>query len=108
VAWLSGISAVPIGEPGRAAQARSISAGPVDQPTSSSTPGRSRTSSQYRRGSPPRSTRGGSPTVALVERAQRAGVPRPDVDLTDIGLLVWASLRATEGLRTVRRAMAFD
>jgi hypothetical protein len=55
-----------------------------------------------------RSTRGGSPTVALVERAQRAGVPRPDVDLTDIGLLVWASVRATEGLRTVRRAMAFD
>jgi len=100
VAWLSGISAVPIGRPG-SAQARSISAGPVDQPTSSSTPGRSRTSSQYRCASSSGSTRGGSPTSALVERAQRAGVPRPDVDLTDIGLLVWASVRATEGVRTV-------
>ena len=45
--------------------------------------------------------RGNELTIALVERAQRAGVLRPDVDLTDIGLLVWAAVRATEGVRAL-------
>jgi AcrR family transcriptional regulator len=45
--------------------------------------------------------RGNELTVALVERAQRAGVLRTDVDLTDIGLLLWAAVRATEGVRTL-------
>lgn len=37
----------------------------------------------------------------LVDRAHRAGVLRDDVGLADIGLLVWAVVRATEGIRAV-------
>lgn len=35
----------------------------------------------------------------LVERAQQAGALRADVTLTDIGLLTWAVVRATDGIR---------
>jgi AcrR family transcriptional regulator len=45
--------------------------------------------------------RGNELTIALVERAQRAGVLRTDVDITDIGLLMWAAVRATEGVRAL-------
>jgi len=43
--------------------------------------------------------RGSELTVALVERAQAVGALRGDVDITDIGLLMWAVVRATEGVR---------
>lgn len=36
---------------------------------------------------------------ALVTRAQDSGALRPDVDLTDIGLLLWSVVRATEPIR---------
>lgn len=39
--------------------------------------------------------------VALLDRAKQAGVLRPDVDSSDVGLLGWAAVRATEGLRGV-------
>ncbi|SHN45079.1 TetR/AcrR family transcriptional regulator [Cryptosporangium aurantiacum] len=39
--------------------------------------------------------------VALLERARGAGALRPDVDVSDVGLLMWAAVRATEGLRAV-------
>ncbi|WP_067687560.1 TetR/AcrR family transcriptional regulator [Nocardia jejuensis] len=35
-------------------------------------------------------------THELVTRAQSSGALRPDVDLTDIGLLLWSAVRATE------------
>lgn len=38
---------------------------------------------------------------ALIERARRAGVLRPDIAPTDLGLLTWAVVRATDGVRTV-------
>lgn len=44
-------------------------------------------------------SRGAELTAALVERAQLAGVLRPDVTVADLGLLIWAVLRATEGIR---------
>ena len=37
--------------------------------------------------------------VALLDRARAAGALRPDVDTSDVGLLVWAAVQATEGLR---------
>ncbi|WP_028922716.1 TetR/AcrR family transcriptional regulator [Pseudonocardia acaciae] len=37
--------------------------------------------------------------AALVERAHRAGVLRADIELTDLGLLVWAVVGATDGVR---------
>lgn len=37
----------------------------------------------------------------LVDRAQRAGELRADVDLSDLGLLTWGVVRATEGIREV-------
>ncbi|MGH3503132.1 MAG: hypothetical protein ACRDQA_19890, partial [Nocardioidaceae bacterium] len=43
--------------------------------------------------------RGHELTEQLVDRAHRAGVLRPDVGLTDLGLLVWAVVRATDGVR---------
>ncbi|HTF55113.1 MAG TPA: helix-turn-helix domain-containing protein [Pseudonocardia sp.] len=45
--------------------------------------------------------RGAELTLALCERAQRAGVLRPDVTLTDLVLLVWAVVRASDGVRAV-------
>jgi hypothetical protein len=45
--------------------------------------------------------RGAELTLALCERAQRAGALRPDVTLTDLGLLVWAVVRASDGVRAV-------
>ncbi|GAA3382906.1 TetR/AcrR family transcriptional regulator [Cryptosporangium minutisporangium] len=39
--------------------------------------------------------------VALLDRARAVGALRPDVDTSDIGLLVWAAVRATDGLREV-------
>jgi len=45
--------------------------------------------------------RGHELTKQLVDRAHRAGVLRPDVGLTDLGLLVWAVVRATNGVRTI-------
>ncbi|GAB4588241.1 TetR/AcrR family transcriptional regulator [Nocardia sp. IFM 10818] len=35
----------------------------------------------------------------LVRRAQDSGALRADVDVTDIGLLLWSGVRATEGIR---------
>jgi AcrR family transcriptional regulator len=35
----------------------------------------------------------------LIARVQAAGMLRPDVDVTDIGLLLWSVVRATEGVR---------
>lgn len=35
----------------------------------------------------------------LVTRAQTSGALRPDVDLTDIGLLLWSVVRATDPIR---------
>lgn len=46
--------------------------------------------------------RGHELTQELVDRAHRAGVLRRDVGLADIGLLVWAVVRATEGIRDVQ------
>jgi AcrR family transcriptional regulator len=43
--------------------------------------------------------RGHAATEALVARAHAAGALRGDVELADIGLLVWSAVRATEGLR---------
>lgn len=45
--------------------------------------------------------RGHELTQQLVDRAHRAGVLRDDVGLADIGLLVWAVVRATEGIHAV-------
>ena len=45
--------------------------------------------------------RGHSLFVALLDRARAAGALRPDVDTSDVGLLVWAAVQATEGLRGV-------
>jgi hypothetical protein len=38
-------------------------------------------------------------TVQLIELAHAAGVLRSDIGLTDLGLLVWAVVRASDGLR---------
>jgi AcrR family transcriptional regulator len=37
--------------------------------------------------------------VAVLDRAKAAGVLRPDVDVSDVGLLVWAAVEATKELR---------
>jgi AcrR family transcriptional regulator len=45
--------------------------------------------------------RGHALTEALLERAQRSGHLRDDVTLADVGLLVWTTVHATEGIRSV-------
>ena len=43
--------------------------------------------------------RGHAATAKLIDRAHQAGALRADVGLADLSLLVWAVVRATEGLR---------
>jgi AcrR family transcriptional regulator len=43
--------------------------------------------------------RGHQLVLELMKRAQRAGVLRDDIDMTDLGLMVWAVVSATDGVR---------
>lgn len=43
--------------------------------------------------------RGHELVLELLRRAQRAGLLRDDVEMTDLGLMVWAVVRATDGVR---------
>ncbi|SHK58403.1 transcriptional regulator, TetR family [Pseudonocardia thermophila] len=45
--------------------------------------------------------RGHACYAELIARAQAAGALRPDVSPADVGLLVWAAVRATEGVRAL-------